>query len=279
MCRLVAWTSLRPLTAREALGEEGVDALHRLSALHADGWGLATGQPEGPLVTRSTRRADLDEAFALACSEQASRLGLLHLRWATPGLPVQLANTHPFRDGEHAFAHNGAIYPTERLEEILAPSARARMGGSTDSERYFLAVLDAAERGVALPDAFAAVTQRLARDFSPSSLNAVLTSADTLYAVSCHDPAAAPNFGATVSADADADDLAEAPYFDLFYRVLPGAVVVASSGIAPEDSVDWQLLPNDSVLVVDRGDLSVRTHALGSGLADRASSAVALPTR
>lgn len=272
MCRLVGWVARRPMTVVEALGEEGVAGVHRLAALHADGWGTATYESGDVVITKSTRRADLDEAFVSATTDRASEIGLLHLRWATPGLPVEPANTHPFQRGDHAFAHNGAIYPSDRLDAMLHPAMLAQLAGTTDSERYFLAVEAELERGIELPQALAEVTRRVSRDFAPSSLNAVLTTPESLYAVSCHDPTAAPNYGASVSGDlAHATGHGEDPYFDLYYRVLPDAVVVVSSGIVTVTAPGWQLLPNDSVLVVDRGTLATRTVALGSGLPEAAS--------
>lgn len=266
MCRLVGWVARRPMTVLEALGEEGMAGLHRLAALHADGWGIAMHEPHEVVITKSTRRADVDETFVSATTEQASTMGLLHLRWATPGLSVEPANTHPFLRGDHAFAHNGAIYPTENLDAMLLPATLAQLNGTTDSERYFLAVEAELERGIAMPQALATVTRRVSRDFAPSSLNAVLTTPEALYAVSCHDPTAAPNYGAPITGDlAEATGFGEAPYFDLYYRVLPDAVVVVSSGIVSADAT-WQMLSNDSVLVVDRGTLATRSRTLGSGL-------------
>jgi predicted glutamine amidotransferase len=64
MCRLLTWVSRTPRTAREVLGEEGLEALRRLSRLHADGWGLAVEVEGRLLAERSTRRADTDAAFA-----------------------------------------------------------------------------------------------------------------------------------------------------------------------------------------------------------------------
>ena len=46
-------------------------------------------------------------------------LGLVHLRWATPGLGIGHPNSHPFRFGPYTFAHNGAIHPQDRLGEML----------------------------------------------------------------------------------------------------------------------------------------------------------------
>ena len=62
----------------------------------------------------------------------------MHLRWATPGLPVIDVNTHPFRYGDYTFAHNGAIHPQDRLGEMLPAEWERRLAGTTDSERYFL---------------------------------------------------------------------------------------------------------------------------------------------
>jgi len=93
------------------------------------------------VVDRSTSRTDTDPAFTAATTARATRAGVVHLRWATPGLPVELRNTHPFRYGTQAFAHNGAIYPVERRDEVVSAPWQDRLQGTTDSERYFLAVL------------------------------------------------------------------------------------------------------------------------------------------
>lgn len=280
MCRLLGWVSREPVTARDVLGAEGLAAFRRLARLHADGWGIAYDSADGQVVDRSTDCAVTDPAFAAATTERATRAGIVHLRWATPGLPVELRNTHPFRYGGHAFAHNGAIYPVDRRDEILPGPWRGRLQGTTDSERYFLAVLaELEETGNDVPAALARVTGRLAREFKPSSLNALLSSPTAMYAISCHDPATAP---APTPAPTDAESAAEvaavgdAPYFDLQYRVTPEAVVVASSGFVPSDADGWQLLANDTVLVIDRGTLATREVPLGSGLGAASASPAAL---
>ena len=38
-------------------------------------------------------------------------------------------------------AHNGAIHPQDRLGELLPPAWERQLGGTTDSERYFLHVM------------------------------------------------------------------------------------------------------------------------------------------
>jgi predicted glutamine amidotransferase len=264
MCRLLGWVSRTPMTARDVLGSGGLEAFSRLSHQHVDGWGMLSDSVDGPLVRRSTTLADDDPDFASATTAVATRAGLVHLRWATPGLPIDLHNTHPFLNGGRAFVHNGAIYPVDRVGEILAPPWRDRLGGTTDSESYFLAVLaELDESGTDVPTALARVTSRLARDFSPTSLNALLLAPDALYAISCHDPAIAPDAAPPTAGESLADDSA---YFDLEYRATPQAVVVASTGSRPPEGDGWRVVPNDTVLVVNRTTLATRQVPLGSGL-------------
>lgn len=268
MCRLLGWVARTPVTAREVLHGDGLEAFRRLSHLHVDGWGMSSEGADGLVVERSTTLADTDPAFASATTGRATQTGTVHLRWATPGLPVQMQNTHPFQHREWAFSHNGAIYPVDRLDEILSPSWEQRLDGSTDSERYFLAVLaELAETGTDVPTALARVTSRLARDFGPTSLNALLHGREALYAISCHDPASAPGAAPpTVGSTAEAAVMDDSTYFDLHYRATSQAVVVASSGFVPTGADGWQVLPNDTVLVIDRDSLATRQVFLGSGL-------------
>ena len=181
----------------------------------------------------------------------------MHLRWATPGLGRGEADTHPFSCAQYVFAHNGAIYPQDRLQQLLPPGGEARPRGTTDSELYFLLIMSklASHEGdvvAAIADAAADIDAR----FEPNSLNAILLSPDALYAVNWYHPARLPEKNLQACGFGQ-DEIAA--YFDLAYRVNLGGVVVASSGW-PQPG--WTPLPNRHLLVADRHTLATRVVAL-----------------
>jgi predicted glutamine amidotransferase len=266
MCRLLGWVARPGRSLRNVLGEESFAAFAQLSRIHADGWGLATAVGPEVRVRKSTARAASDPEFLSVATDVAAEGAVAHLRWASPGLPVEEANSHPFLHGGAAFAHNGGIYPLDRVGELLSPASRARLRGTTDSEHFFLALLaEVEEQGVDLPTAVARVAGRIAADFRPSSLNAMLLTTEALYVLNCHDPSVQPP---AAPAGPTVDDLVEqveeaAPYYDLRYRRTGSSVVVASSGFAQPEGGGWQPMAENSLLVVDRATLRVEEHPLG----------------
>ena len=265
MCRLLGWVSRADRTLRDVLGEESFLTFAELSRIHADGWGLAHVDGAGIGARRSTACAAADPGFLDAAGGIGTPAAIVHLRWASPGLPVVPANTHPFLRGTTAFAHNGRILPFDRLPELLPAAWRSRLAGITDSEHYFLAVLAEAERtGGDLPGALATVAGRLATGFTASSLNAMLLTPETLYVVNCHDPDAAPlGQGAPATVDGLVEAVEEqALWFGLRYRHDGDSVVVASSGFAQPEGGGWQPMNDDSLLVVDRASLAIETVPL-----------------
>ncbi len=186
----------------------------------------------------------------------------MHLRWATPGLAVAAPNSHPFRYGPYALAHNGAIHPQERLPEMLPPGWEQQLAGTTDSERYFLHLMwRLAERDGDMIAAIADTTADIERRYAPNSLNAVLLAPGKLYAISWHDPAKVPGRQLRLRGYGDRPDEIAA-YFDLAYRATADAVVVTSSGWpAP----GFTPLPLGHVLVTDRATLETSVHPLAPG--------------
>jgi predicted glutamine amidotransferase len=262
MCRLLGWVSREPATAREVLGDEAVAAFVRLARYHADGWGAALDGPDGPTVERSTLRADTDPAFAAVLTTRATRAGLVHTRWATPGLPIELRNTHPFTYSGNVFMHNGAIYPVNQLDSVVPEPWSSRLQGTTDSEKYFLAIMAELEQpGTDLPAAITRVVGRLTRDFRPSSLNALLETPSAVYAINDHDPDAAPSSSPPTAGESASVD--HATHFNLHHHITNDAVIVASSGFVPADADGWELLPNHMVLVIDKTTLATQSVALG----------------
>lgn len=262
MCRLLGYCTRGHMPVAGLLGESGLRAFTALSARHGDGWGMAWYDGDGPRVRRSAGRAADEPAYSDLARASLGDLGLVHLRLATPGLAIGERNSHPFRYGPFTFAHNGAIHPQDRLGEILPPGWEERLGGTTDSERYFLHVMARLEarRG----DLVAAISDTVAhidRLLRPNSLNAILLSPTALYAVCWHYPDRLPVAHLRRRGDSEADIAA---YFELAYRASPDAAVVASSGW-PQDG--WLPVPNRHVLVVDRATLrtSVRPLTAGSG--------------
>jgi len=279
MCRLLGWVARPGMSLYDVLGENSFVAFAQLSRIHADGWGLATVSGDEIQVRRSTAAATADPMFREAATEVVSEAGVAHLRWASPGLPVELCNAHPFHYGSTAFAHNGGIYPLNRVGELLTDEWRPRLTGTTDSEHYFLAIMaEVEDHGRDVAAAIGRVTARLAAKYQPSSLNAMLLTPEALYVINCHDTSTSPVLPPLEPASVDGlVEAAEtqAPYYDLRYRRTPTSFVVASSGFAQPEGGGWQRIVNNSVLVADRGSMAMKTVPLDVELKPTAAEAAA----
>jgi predicted glutamine amidotransferase len=252
MCRLLGYCSRSPVSLARLLGDQELRDFTALSAMHSDGWGMAWYAGREPGIRRSLRRADREPAYGQLAQQPLGDLGLVHLRWATPGLAVDDRNTHPFRYGPYVLAHNGAIHPQERLGEMLPPAWERQLTGTTDSERYFLHLMGRlAERDGDMIASIADTISDLQQRYAPNSLNAILLSPDKLYAISWYDPARIPAETLRLRGyDSRPDDIPT--YFHLAYRATQDAVVVASSGWPMPG---WTPLPRGYVLVTDRATL------------------------
>jgi predicted glutamine amidotransferase len=170
---------------------------------------------------------------------------LLHLRWATSGLAVNKANAHPFHFGKYSFTHNGSINPPTALDQYIAPRYLEEAVGNTDSERYFLLVVQKIEELGLVPGVKAAV-KIIKEHTSFSSINAMLMSPTKMIVICEHDNQKRPDFGGP-------------DYYDLHYKEDEHAIIVGSSGW-PQDG--WHKIANHTMLVIDRHDRSFETAKL-----------------
>jgi predicted glutamine amidotransferase len=240
MCRLLGFVSEHPTTLSELLGEAELAEFTELSLKHGDGWGFASATATGVEVVKAPDSARASALFASVAAEQKAELGLLHLRWATLGLGVLPENTHPFTNGPIVFAHNGSVKPPESLDPFIPTDLAALRRGTTDSERYFLAMLGAARIGD--PDtALERTAARISEECVFSSVNAMIVTPDKLQVINLFDPVA------------EARE-AEPHYYRIGYRIDADAVVVSSSGWGS----GWTFLENGEILTVDRSTRDVR---------------------
>lgn len=232
MCRLLCYVC--PAEAPAQAAADVLPAFTAMSAEHKDGWGIAWHSPEGIRTIREPATAMHSSRYAEAVKAVATDAALLHLRLASPGIPVAEVNSHPFlRDGM-AFGHNGFVGPVETVDTLIGPGLEPE--GTTDSERYFLAVLSRVRDGAGAGEALLKTALDLVALSDTSSANAVLLTDDALHVVCAYRPGSQPPGRPS-------------DYFALRYRADPDAVVVASTGVARDG---WTDLPNRSVLSVVR---------------------------
>jgi len=240
MCRLLGSVSRTPVTVDTVLGERRED-FFGLARKHGDGWGHAWSTGSDLHVRKDPGSALTSPQLAALARDQPALAALTHLRWATLNLAVGTENTHPFTDGTVAFAHNGSVKPPAVLDRLIAPELAGERQGTTDSERYFLALrsrLRHEEPGTALVRTVEAI---VGGGGVTSSLNALLLTPDHLYAVCSYDPAS----------DDDPD------YYPLLHRREGDRVVVTSTGWT--DSTGWSTVSNGQMLVVERSSLNTST--------------------
>lgn len=273
MCRLLGYVARRPISMVDVLGREEFEAFTALTAVHGDGWGMAWQDPDDGTVRCETSATSAieDPAYQRLAGQRLGRAGIVHLRWATPGLPVTAENTHPFVADGYAFAHNGHIAPIERLEGLLTPQSRAALRGTTDSERYFRFVLQCiADQGQDVEGVSQAL-EVLVHEFPEASLNSLLLTPTDVFAVHINSRAPVPVDGLRelFASDDEIPYRHTEEYFAMDYRLTEDAVHVISSGIDPEG---WTPVPEDTAAVANLSTLEItRLSIPGATGADQLS--------
>ena len=246
MCRLMGFVSTKDFSLAEITGTH-FEEFAALSSFHRDGWGIAemaSGSSVPKLLVEPVQ-ASTSPTFKKATSEIKSNGALLHLRWATAGLPVNEGNTHPFTSGDISFMHNGGVIPANSMDSLIDADLLESLRGDTDSERYFATIISKVRKLGLTEGVIAAL--RLIRDTCDySSLNAMLMTPDQMIIINEH------NFKRIPAGQNES-------YYDLYYRKNSDGVLVASSGW---DQSGWTFIENHRALVIDRTTFNIEEFTL-----------------
>jgi predicted glutamine amidotransferase len=240
MCRLLAFTSAEQKSFYDVVGRS-FDAFVDLSEEHKDGWGYAI---EGKVTKDLKRASDSPELFT-AAADKISNGALLHLRQASKGISVDINNNHPFTYGIFTFMHNGTIRPADCAEQFISDKYKECIQGSTDSERYFYAMLSFIDE-LGLVEGVRKTVNSIRAIAQYSSLNIMVQTPDTLIAV-CE-------FNADDKTEWKSED-----HYELRFTKNGNEVVIASTGWG---NSDWDHLDNHQMLVINRATLDCAISCL-----------------
>ena len=246
MCRLLGYVSLKPESFAQVVGEKLPEFIS-LSSVHCDGWGVATFDHNSneSHLTRAPEIAQSSLTFQETISKTRTDGALLHLRWATSGIPVSENNTHPFISHGYSFTHNGAIHPATALDSVISQKFKIEIKGETDSERYFYFLLTKIKE-LGFIEGCKAAANYIRANVDYSSINAMIMNEKQWVVICEHHPDRAP-------------DWAPDDYYELKYKSDEQGVLVASTGW---NQPGWTVLPNHFMLVIDRDSFAVEVVPL-----------------
>ncbi len=233
MCRLLAFTSLERRTFYDVVGSD-FEKFVALSAEHKDGWGIGY---EGEVI-KDINPAKESELLTQTGKNLETEGALFHLRLASKGITVNIDNNHPFTYGTTTFMHNGTIRPSDAAEEFISDKYKALITGTTDSERFFYALLSQVDE-LGLVEGIRNIVNLVRSKADYSALNIMVQTPDTLIAV-CE-------FN-----DSNQSEWSGPDHYELRFIQRDGDFLVASTGWG---NADWQHLDNHHMLVVNRSTL------------------------
>jgi len=240
MCRLLAFTSLERKSFYDVVGAD-FDKFVALSAEHKDGWGMAHDGNILKDLKPAVESPELNQSATTVMTDGA----LLHLRLASKGITINIDNNHPFTHGSTTFMHNGTIRPGNTAEQFIDEKYKGFIQGTTDSERYFYAVLSAIDKHGLVEGVRTTVNSiRAIADYT--ALNIMVQTPETLIAV-CE-------FN-----DANKSEWSSEDHYELRFTKRGNDIVVASTGWG---NGDWNHLDNQQMLIVDRSTLEYSIQPL-----------------
>ncbi len=179
MCRLLAVKCAAPAALEYYMLRAPVPFLSYGDRRNPDGWGVAWYEDGQPQLFKDPQPAPASRVLPILAAEAVSPMLVAHLRKASQGV-LRRRNCHPFVYGKWTFAHNGTVRDAREWRRRLRGRFRAAINGETDSEIYFLILLQAIElRGGDVIAGIRDVTAEL-RNFTGA--NFLLTDGDRLYA-------------------------------------------------------------------------------------------------
>lgn len=249
MCRIAAY--MGPPVALQTLISEPPHSLMeqswaprelRYARLNADGFGFGWYTEDGkPAVYVNPAPIWTDPNLPHLSRALVSDLWIASIRSASPGNPVNHANTQPFADAEFLFDHNGLIDDFHsrvrpRLQADLAPAYLQDIRGNTESEYLFAALRQLLNENLDMPldEALGELMQRLDTWVGDcrSLITIVVSDGERLYAVRHAQGDACPTL-----------------YFTSDDDMFPNAQVMASEPLT--DSGLWQSVPEHQILILD----------------------------
>ena len=240
MCRLLAFTSLERKSFYDVVGAD-FEKFVALSAEHKDGWGIGH---EGEVI-KDINPAKESSLLAETGKNLETAGALFHLRLASKGITINIDNNHPFTHGTTTFMHNGTIRPSDAAEQFISEKYRALVTGTTDSEKFFYALLSQVDE-LGLVEGVRTIVNQIRAIADYSALNIMVQTPDTLIAV-CE-------FNDTNKSEWSGPD-----HYELRFSPRDNDFLIASTGWG---NTDWQHLDNHQMLVVDRSTLKYLISAL-----------------
>ncbi|HKK13524.1 MAG TPA: class II glutamine amidotransferase [Gammaproteobacteria bacterium] len=249
MCRLAAY--LGPDISLQAFLTEPPHSLVeqaaaprelRFARLNADGYGFGWFAPDGrPAVYTSPLPIWSDVNLPHLSRALSAPLWLAAVRSATPGNPVNHANTQPFWDDELIYLHNGYVEEFARelrpqVQEQLSPEVGAAVLGNTDSEYLFALMrqLLAEDADLSLEGALAELAGRIEEALGDGKalLNVVVSEGGRLYALRHAVNSECPSL-----------------YYTTDDEAFPSAQLLASERLT--EAGFWQPVPEHHILILD----------------------------
>ena len=233
MCRLLAFTSLERKSFYDVVGAD-FEKFVALSAEHKDGWGIGH---DGEVI-KDINPAKESSLLTETGKNLETAGALFHLRLASKGITINIDNNHPFTHGTTTFMHNGTIRPSDAAEQFISEKYKALVTGTTDSERFFYALLSQVDE-LGLVEGVRTIVNQIRAIADYSALNIMVQTPDTLIAV-CE-------FN-----DANQSEWSGPDHYELRFSPREDDFLIASTGWG---NTDWQHLDNHQMLVVNRSTL------------------------
>ncbi|MEM2979456.1 MAG: class II glutamine amidotransferase [Methanomassiliicoccales archaeon] len=177
MCRLFGIIANRPVDIQFSFF--GADKpFVSLTRDNPHGWGIGWYENGVPKFFKEGKEDQRDYRFERVKSVN-SKIIVSHVRHATNGAPTS-ENAHPFVYKNFVFAHNGGVDRIWILEN-LDNRFKKELNSQTDSEAYFLLIMQFLEKTHDMVDSIRSAVKVLKKSYY-SGLNFILSNGNNLYA-------------------------------------------------------------------------------------------------